>query len=265
LLLLLAVPGLVQRHGKKLKNIEDIQVGDYVQAYDFETGEITHRRVLAVSRGFTYHLVDITVSDDKISATRLHQFWVESEQSWIDAADLEPGMQVRLADGRLREIRAVSIRALGHPEPTFNLEVEGVHNYFVGQGHVLVHNGTPFDAPGYWNYYLVDKKGKIYYVGRGGPDNTEKKIRNRHEVRSRPGYPAAYASPGRFVPANGDRMVRVPGTRTYGEMRIMEHVDIIRHETYVGRGDNHRGNRDPGISPRRAARFYPKGGYPVCP
>lgn len=50
-------------------------------------------------------------------------------------------MTVRLKDGRLDMVRAVSERE-GLVE-VHNFEVAGEHNYFVGQSGVLVHNGGP--------------------------------------------------------------------------------------------------------------------------
>lgn len=74
-------------------------------------------------------------------------------------------MTVRLADCRVAAVEAVTIRELDEPEPTFNIEVEGTHNYFAGANHVLVHNGP---VPGYMRardfIVYVSKDG--LYVGR---------------------------------------------------------------------------------------------------
>jgi hypothetical protein len=55
---------------------------------------------------------------------------------------------VRLSNGEFGSVSKVSVRALAAPEATYNLIVEGEHNYFVGDHHVLVHNGYP-ESPQY--------------------------------------------------------------------------------------------------------------------
>lgn len=175
-------------------------------------------------------------------------------------------MRVRLADGRLVTVDQVKIRELDHPEPTYNLEVDGDHNYYVGNHHVLVHNGPPLDEPGHWNYVLKDKASRTYYHGRAGPNETVADVNYRHEIRSRPGYSGPGASPGRFVPANKDRLVPLKGERVYGASRRVEHEGIIRDGTFIGKNaDHYRGNRQRGIGPPNGARYYPKGNYPECP
>lgn len=173
----------------RFKNIEQIEVGDYVRAYNFDSGAVVSRKVLQVYHGITYHFVDIRVAGETITATRAHPFWVESDTKWIEACDLEPGMEVRLVDGRSVKIEHVAIRSLDQPELTFNLEVEGDHNYFVARGKILVHNGAP-RGKRYWNYYIREggPDGRIIYVGRAGPRQSLESVEYRHRTRSAPGY-----------------------------------------------------------------------------
>ncbi len=56
----------------------------------------------------------------------------------------------------------------------------------------------------------------------------------------------------RFNPANGDTMRVMPGTRTYGEARLMEQRLAEQYGTIIGRGgDNYRGNRQNPMDPGR--------------
>jgi hypothetical protein len=130
------------------KKIEEVKEGDTVFAYDFETKKVVERKVLETVRNFTHYWVDVQVGDETIQATRGHQFWVESEQQWIEAAFLKPGMTVRLQGERIAEVSGAVIRELQSPETTYNLIVEDEHNYFVGDAEVLVHNGYP-ESPMY--------------------------------------------------------------------------------------------------------------------
>jgi len=110
---------------------------------------------------------------------------------------------------------------------------------------------TPLDAPGYWNYYLVDPSGKRYYHGMAGPEQNAADVEYRHSN-----------TPGRFDKPAGDQLVQHPGTRTYEESRRMEDALIRKDETLLPNPrtenkDNYRGNRQQGISPKNK-RFHPK-------
>jgi RHS repeat-associated protein len=128
--------------------IQDLQKGDIVYAYDFETGKVVEKQVTDTYKNFTYYWLDIDVGSEVVTATRKHRFWVESEQEWIPAIELTAGMTVRLKSGEIRQIQEVVLRELESPEDTFNLEVSDEHNYFVGSSQALVHNGYP-ESPQY--------------------------------------------------------------------------------------------------------------------
>ncbi|TCO57278.1 RHS repeat-associated core domain-containing protein [Actinocrispum wychmicini] len=90
------------------------------------------------------------------------------------------------------------------------------------------------DRPGWRNYTLADANGVVYYSGMFGPGSTAASTQARH-----------MANGNRFNPANGDTMTVTPGTRTYGESRLMEQRVAEQHGTIIGRdGDNYRGNRE---------------------
>lgn len=130
------------------KNIEDVKVGDTIYAYDFNKRMAVERKVSETPQHFTYYWVEVYIAGETITATRKHLFWVESEKCWIEAANLRKDMVVRLRDGKFAAITAVILRKLERPEFTYNLVVEGEHNYFVSSYGVLVHNGYP-ESPSY--------------------------------------------------------------------------------------------------------------------
>ena len=126
------------------KKIEDIAVGDMVLAFDASAKDTVSRRVSATIRGSTLIWIDIGTSDrSSTRSTRYHPFWVESHQRWVHAFEVEPGMQLRRASGGLTKVISVSVTFLDHAEETFNFEVEGLHNYYAGEGQLLVHNQSP--------------------------------------------------------------------------------------------------------------------------
>jgi hypothetical protein len=147
-------------------------------------------------------------------------------------------MTVRLRDGGVATVTDVSHAPLGAPEATFNLSVDGAENYFVGTIGALVHNITPsrmayLRRPGYRNYFLIDATGRIYYSGMCRPGETRAGLERRHGKNH-----------NRFNPKAGDRLEFVPGSREYGEARLMEQRNASLYDLVIGRdGKNYRGNR----------------------
>lgn len=188
------------------KPIEEVELGDRVVAADPETGETVSREVVAtiVGRG-EKDLVEVTVDVDgdagdavsTITATAEHPFWVDDhgrllhpaaqgpwgeQPGWYDAADLDPGDQLRTPTGNT--VRVVDVRTHTTTTTVHNLTINGVHTYHVGYAQTLVHNecgselpGLPADAP---------KPLGRGSTGRTVPQNLTEQIAMT-EVRSAPG------------------------------------------------------------------------------
>ncbi|MER6162389.1 polymorphic toxin-type HINT domain-containing protein [Streptomyces sp. NPDC001868] len=131
-----------------VKEIGDIQAGDKVLATDPETGKTEARTVLATiitkeDKEFTGLTVNTDDGDAEIIATDHHPFWSPSAGTWIDAADLTPGMTLRTGTGATVAVGAV--HSFRDQLETRNLTVDGIHTYYVlaGGTPVLVHNSTP--------------------------------------------------------------------------------------------------------------------------
>jgi hypothetical protein len=123
--------------------IEAIGEGDRVLAYDLVRQAVVERPVARVHRNRTRHFYEVAVSGRVVGATGRHPFWSEGTADWVAAAGLTPDSSLKSLDGRPAAVESVTHREGGESD-TFNLTVEGVHNYFVGPG-VLVHNGSPVD------------------------------------------------------------------------------------------------------------------------
>jgi RHS repeat-associated protein len=127
------------------KKIEDVRLGDKVEVTDPKSGENSDREVVrTIVTEDDKDFVTLTVSTgsgaDTLVSTVTHPFWVESAQAWVDAGDLEPGMDLRTADGDRVELTALDF--FEKRQRTHDLTVSGVHAYFVfaGAEPVLVHN-----------------------------------------------------------------------------------------------------------------------------
>ncbi|MFQ4142114.1 polymorphic toxin-type HINT domain-containing protein [Chlorogloeopsis sp. ULAP02] len=121
-----------------IKNIEDIQVGDWVIADDPNTpGEIEARQVLDTFVRETTALVDLYVDGEVISTTGEHPFWTP-DKGWVEAKDLQVGSLLQTEDGRIIDVDRVEKRE-GQFQ-VYNFNVEGFHTYFVSDLGILVHN-----------------------------------------------------------------------------------------------------------------------------
>ena len=75
---------------KGRKAIEGIVVGDYVWAWDEETGEKSLRRVTETYVNQTSELVHVFVGGEEIVTTPTHPFY-SPVKGWTDAAQLRAG------------------------------------------------------------------------------------------------------------------------------------------------------------------------------
>lgn len=177
------------------KPIEQVRVGDTVQAADPVTGASGPRRVEATiytpdDRDFTDVTLSAARGESTVTATDHHPFWSVKTRTWTDAADLNAGDTLRTGDGDT--VQVDKVRQWKTLQPAYNLSVNDLHTYFVlaGTTSVLVHNTTPcpnlFDlhkqADGTlyngWQHVLArhikgspENAGKTYFhlQGRSGP------------------------------------------------------------------------------------------------
>jgi hypothetical protein len=149
-----------------LKAIQSLQDGDSVLAYDEVSRSVAVKQVVACLRNWTQHLVKIVTDEETIHATRNHPFFDPQGNQWISAEHVGVGGQLLSVDHRHHPVVAVEV--LAAEESTYNIEVEGLHNYFVGEVGILVHNsGFETTNKTATEIYLVkDPSGKVVYVGR---------------------------------------------------------------------------------------------------
>ncbi len=121
------------------RNIEDIEVGDYVLAENAETGEQEYKQVVKTFIHEKTTLVHVYVGDEEIETTLEHPFYVEGF-GFVPAGELQVGDIIRTSDGRKLPIKKVEIEELEGTVLVYNLEVEDFHTYYVSDLGVLVHN-----------------------------------------------------------------------------------------------------------------------------
>ncbi|MFE8973758.1 DUF5615 family PIN-like protein [Streptomyces cyaneofuscatus] len=129
------------------KAIEDVEVGDEVLATDPETGEAGPRKVTRLIRTEDdkhFNTLSIATEDgiEELTATHEHPFWSPSENDWVPARDLAPGMTLLTDAGDT--VVVTGNKDFSKRAHTYNLTVDDLHTYYVlaGQTPVLVHNST---------------------------------------------------------------------------------------------------------------------------
>jgi Pretoxin HINT domain/Domain of unknown function (DUF4280) len=121
-------------HG--LKNIEDIQVGDSVWAFDEETKQIALQEVVHTMQNETDHTISLHTEKEVIETTALHPFYANG--AWKDASELQAGDKILTQQNETIEILATKFSYI--PKKVYNFEVAKWHTYFVGVLMWLVHN-----------------------------------------------------------------------------------------------------------------------------
>jgi RHS repeat-associated protein len=150
-----------------VREIQTLCEGDLVLAYDLTTKAVVARPVVACMRNWTLNLVKVKMGDEIIWATRIHPFYLPETDEWIPASELKAGMKVLAIDLQSRMIDDVHVMATH--EDTFNITVDELHTFFVGEVGLLVHNAaftslgaTPTEIYGIQN----QATGEIVYVGK---------------------------------------------------------------------------------------------------
>jgi hypothetical protein len=122
------------------KDIEDLEIGDFVKSYDEITCKIIKGLVTDV---FSYAREEMKsdhylVVNNELKLTPDHRVYSNGE--WIIAGDLKVGDSLF---NPTCKYPIFSIEKIFEKQPVYNLEVEKYHNYFVamGNGNILVHNG----------------------------------------------------------------------------------------------------------------------------
>ncbi|MFG3002278.1 polymorphic toxin-type HINT domain-containing protein [Streptomyces sp. NPDC048340] len=130
--------------------IADVQIGDYVQSVDPETGEASAEPVLDVIIGHgTKNLINIDDDADPsngyLEATAEHPMWVLG-QGWTNAENVPPGDSLVDSGGKGSRVFTVFNRGPVVDQTVFNLTVGNLHTFIVwiGSSSTVVHNSAEF-------------------------------------------------------------------------------------------------------------------------
>jgi RHS repeat-associated protein len=119
------------------KSIEELRPGDRVLSWDEETGEVVECPVTEWYRRETSAIIDIFIGIEKISCTTDHPFWVQGK-GWVLAHQLKRGAILQTREGELLNVDEV--RSRDEVTQVYNVEIDGLHTYFVSNLEILSHN-----------------------------------------------------------------------------------------------------------------------------
>ena len=128
-----------------LIRIEEIKEGDYVYAYNEKTRKKELKKVKQVFRNKTkewFHLFFKNFENgnvQEIICTSNHRIFIKNK-GWTKACEIEENDKVVLFNDKELVVEKMSNQLLNDYEIIYNFEVEDLHNYYVGEEMVLVHN-----------------------------------------------------------------------------------------------------------------------------
>jgi len=121
------------------KNIEEVQIGDKVWAYNDETGKLDVKEVIdTFTREFS-QVYKIYFGDEILEATHEHPFFIGGK--WLKVEELKEGDLLTLYDGTTKVISKIEL--VEGNFKVYNFTVEEFHTYYITNQKVLVHNGNP--------------------------------------------------------------------------------------------------------------------------
>jgi RHS repeat-associated protein len=157
--------------------IESLREHDRVLS-ESEQGAVECREVVRTFERLADDRATVTIAEDgeseTLHTTLEHRFWLMG-RGWTPVRELNPGDALQSLDGTIRVVRATA----GEPGSgrVFNVEVQGNHDYFVGEARALVHNACGDVAEGVKAaeegiiYLRVDDTGTLKdYVGQAESD-----------------------------------------------------------------------------------------------
>ncbi|MFK4086134.1 polymorphic toxin-type HINT domain-containing protein [Kribbella sp. NPDC020789] len=190
------------------KPIQDIRVGDEVIATDPETGE---QAAKAVEHVFVHDdtVVDLEVDGETITTTEDHPFWSITDQRFERADHLGAGEQVLGAGNGAITVSGLKA-GTEHAALAYNLSVQGIHTYHVGEQSVLVHNSCIN-----WAAKSVKTWGHTFKTHGAGAKNLRALIDRARSTNNQQGQwldndAAADFLRGLHVEGAGPRSVRIP-------------------------------------------------------
>lgn len=128
---------LVHLADGSLQPIEKIAVGDKVWAYDLNEKKKKPSRVFRTLNSTKSEIYMLRIAEETLSVTGEHPFYVVGS-GWTPVKNLQVGMELLNVNGHIHHIEQIDVK--NEEVEVYNISVEDLRNYFVGQTGILVHN-----------------------------------------------------------------------------------------------------------------------------
>ena len=136
-----------------LRKIEDIEIGQLVLSFNENIGENEYQPVThLIQSEDVHHLVSVVLESGEVfEATHEHPFYVNG--IWVPAEKLKQGSEISFLGG---VSKIASVATYTKRSKVFNLSVDKIHTFYVGEKGVLVHNQNITCIP-----FKLKVKGKL--------------------------------------------------------------------------------------------------------
>lgn len=114
-------------------------MGDYVWAWDEDTGDVALKQVVETYVHETDQLIHLSVNGKEIICTPGHPFY-SPVKGWTEAVHLRAGDILVLLHGQYVVVEWVQHELLESPVSVFNFQVADYHTYYVSDMDILTHN-----------------------------------------------------------------------------------------------------------------------------
>ena len=121
------------------KNIEDIKIGDMVYSYNLNTNQLELNEVTDAIISQTIETYLVTIDKKTFEVTPRHELYI-IDKGWVRAYNLKVNDRMLDSNGKEIIVSKIEYKKYDKPIKTYNLTIEGNHNYFVTDIQVLVHN-----------------------------------------------------------------------------------------------------------------------------
>lgn len=122
--------------------IEDLKAGDLVVSCDLNHRDsCIDRKITHTFSSESSALVEIQVNNQYIVVDQDHQFFIPSNRSWAKAKYLAQNSE--LFSSEEISLNVDFVDHLAEKQLVYSISVEGIHNYFVTEDDILVHNWPP--------------------------------------------------------------------------------------------------------------------------
>jgi intein/homing endonuclease len=139
------------------RDIDKIEIGDYVLSYNLETNKTEYKQVsYKFIRETNEELYTLDIDGVELKVTGHHRFYVSNnrtlignldlfEQVYVAAEDLKVGDILVDSNGYLHRVNRITHEPIN--ETVYNLQVEDNHSFYVGENSILVHNMRKIMGP----------------------------------------------------------------------------------------------------------------------